>query len=71
MSYAITPKQGGRVQATFDYLEDAVSYALPHECIIEGAYWPDDYVDKTTIGLQRITGFGLVLDDDLAGPWES
>lgn len=69
MCYAITPKTGGKVAFTFDYLEDAITFALPQECIVEGDYFPEDCIDSATIGLQRITGFGLVLDG-LGEPWE-
>ena len=69
MRYAITPKTGGKVAATFDYLEDAITFALPHECIVEGHYFPDDYIDSATIGLERITGLSLV-PDGLGEPWE-
>ena len=46
MCYAITPKTGGKVAFTFDYLEDAITFALPQECIVEGAYLPGDYIDS-------------------------
>ena len=51
MCYAITPKTGGKVAFTFDYLEDAITFALPQECIVEGAYLPGDYIDSATIGI--------------------
>jgi len=69
MCYAIAPKTGGKVAATFDYLEDAITFALPSECVVEGDHFPDDYIDSATIGLQRITGLGLVLDG-LGEAWE-
>jgi hypothetical protein len=69
MCYAIAPKTGGKVAATFDYLEDAMAFALPYECIVEGDYFPDDYIDSASIGLQRITGLSLVVDG-LGEPWE-
>jgi hypothetical protein len=69
MRYAIAPQTGGKVAATFDYLEDAIAFALPSECIVEGAYLPTDYIDSATIGLQRMTGFGLVLEG-LGEAWE-
>ena len=69
MCYAIAPKTGGKVAATFDYLEDAITFALPHECVVEGDYFPDDYIDSATIGLERISGLGLVLDG-LVEAWE-
>jgi hypothetical protein len=69
MCYAITPKTGGKVAFTFDYLEDAITFALPQECIVEGAFLPGDYIDSATIGIQRSTGLGLVLDG-LGEPWE-
>jgi hypothetical protein len=69
MCYAIAPKTGGKVAATFDYLEDAITFVLPSECVVEGDYFPDDYIDSATIGLQRVTGLGLVLDG-LGEAWE-
>jgi hypothetical protein len=46
MCYAIAPKTGGKIAATFDYLEGAITFALPSECVVEGDYFPDDYIDS-------------------------